>query len=277
MNIEPQQLERLLRKAPRPAAPEGLLEKLKADIDLPSTPRVERDTRPAPSFLRRWLPALSVAIWLLACVIILAVQSSLISTLRSENEDLRAAASQSEQKNIKSPVDELTKLRADNEEVRRLKAEVARLSEQLNELESLRAENRRLAAELQAINSIAAPTHDDFFGKAAETVELLTCIDNLKHVCLAARIWSNDHGEVMPQEFSEFEKILNGPKKLFCLHGQGTTQYEIVSPGVGEEDPSVVYLRCPHHPAVALIDGSVQQIGSHKLVVRADGKTVIGN
>src|SRR5439155_23830914 len=144
------------------------------------------------SFLRRWLPALSVAIWLLACVIILAVQSSLISTLRSENEDLRAAASQSEQKNIKSPVDELTKLRADNEEVRRLKAEVARLSEQLNELESLRAENRRLAAELQAINSIAAPTHDDFFGKAAETVELLTCIDNLKHVCLAARIWSND-------------------------------------------------------------------------------------
>ena len=89
-------------------------------------------------------------------------------------------------------------------------------------------------------------------------------------------MWSNDHGDLMPAEFSEFEKYVGKPKILFCPHGQGTTQYEIVSPGIPETDPSVVYLRCPHHPAVALCDGSVQQLGNRRLVVREDGKTVIG-
>ena len=85
----------------------------------------------------------------------------------------------------KSPIDELAKLRADNEEVRRLKAEVARLRQQLNELESLQAENRRLAAELEALNSAKSPPQDDFFGKAAEKAENMKCVQNLKLMALA--------------------------------------------------------------------------------------------
>jgi len=220
------------------------------------------------------LPVFVVAIWLLACVIILAVQSTVISKLRSENEDLRAAASRTEEQTVRSPTDELTKLRADNDEVGKLRAEISQLQEQLKELSTLRAENQRLLAEVHAL-SAAAPPQDDFVGKAAAKAELTKCIENMKHVCLAARIWSNEHGDIMPTEFREFEKEL-ATRIPFCPHGQGTTQYEIVSPGIPETDPSVVYLRCPNHPAVALCDGSVQQIGTRKLVVREDGKTVIG-
>ena len=275
MNIEPKDAERLLRKAPQVTAPPGLLEKLRADIDLPVSRRFEQREIHTPSFFRRWLPALSVAIWLLACVIILAVQSSLITKLRNENQDLRATALQTEEKNVRSPIDELTKLRADNDEVRKLWAEISQLQEQLKELSALRAENQRLLAEVQALNA-AAPPQDDFVGKAAAKAELMKCINNMKQVCLGARIWSNEHGDVLPKEFREFEKELGTTKILFCPHGQGTTQYEIVSPGVSEEDPNVVYLRCPNHPAVGLCDGSVQQIQNHKLVVREDGKTVVG-
>lgn len=279
MNIQPEQAERLLRKAPRLSAPQGLLEKLKADIDLPAlaadrTPRSALFA-PRPSFLRRWLPALSVAVWLLACVVMLAVQSTVINRLRSENEDLRAVASQSEQKTVKSPGDDLAKLRADNDEVRKLRAEIAQLTEQLKALEALRSENQRLLAEVQSLNA-AAPPQDDFVGKAAAKAELMKCINNMKQVCLGARMWSNDHGDVLPSEFREFEKYMGTTKILFCPSGGGTTQYEIVSPGVDETDPWVVYLRCPNHPAVGLCDGSVQQIGNRKLVVREDGKTVIG-
>ena len=291
MNIEPQQIERLLRKGPRPAAPAGLLEKLKADIDLPSTPRVERDRRPAASFLRRWLPALSVAIWLLACVIILAVQSSLISSLRTENEDLRAAASQSEQMSAKSPIDELAKLRADNEEVRRLKAEVARLRQQLNELESLQAENRRLVAELEALNSAKSPPQDDFFGKAAEKAENMKCVQNLKLMALAGRMWASDSSEYFPEDFNsvcteeirkglesygQFPDLSSIRKLARCPARGGTVAYRIISPGLSEEDPAVVYAQCPTHGFVSLADGSVLMLRNPKLVVRPDGKTVVG-
>jgi len=222
MNIESEHAERLLRKAPQVAAPPGLLEKLKADINLPVSRRFEPREIHSPSFFRRWLPALSVAVWLLACIVILAVQSSVISKLRSANEDLRVAASQTEGKSAGSPLDELTKLRADNDEVRKLRAEINQLQEQSKELSALRAENQRLLAEVQAL-SAAAPPQDDFVGKAAAKAELMKCINNMKQVCLGARIWSNEHGDVMPSEFREFEKELGTTKILFCPHGQGTT------------------------------------------------------
>ena len=64
---------------------------------------------------------------------------------------------------------------------------------------------------------------------------------------------------------------------FFCPASEGTVQYELVSPGVPETDPNVVYAHCPRHNKVALCDGSVQSLGpTFKLVVRADGKTVIG-
>ena len=72
MNEE--QIDQLLRKAPRPAAPVGLLEKLRTDIALPR--RIETrpvNTTEAVPFIRRWFPAISFAVIVLSCIVAIAV------------------------------------------------------------------------------------------------------------------------------------------------------------------------------------------------------------
>src|SRR4051794_33825610 len=97
MNMNSEQAERLLRKAPRVTTPPGLLDDLKAAIDLPIPQSPDRAQLRSRSIFRRWLPALSVAVWLFACVVILAVQSGVLNKLRNENETLRAATVQAGQ------------------------------------------------------------------------------------------------------------------------------------------------------------------------------------
>src|SRR6266850_2173564 len=275
MNMTPEQAEKLLRKAPRPLTPPGLLETLKSQIDLPRPQSEEPRFYERPSFFRRWLPALSVALWLVACVVILGVQSNLLIKLKAENAALRAAAERTDaanqdQSRLKRK-DELTRLRADNDEVRKLRAEVSELNERLKQLETLRAQNRRLLAEASAAPG-TSPTND-FIATQAETIERTKCVNNLKQVGLGARMWSNDHQDTMLQTFNEFKQYLHSDKVMFCRASSGTVQYEIISPGVGEEDPAVVYAVCPTHAIVVLVDGSVQQMrGDRKLVVRPDGK-----
>jgi hypothetical protein len=257
-----------------------LLDDLKAAIVLPANNGPDRSEVYTPSFFKRWLPAFSVAVWLIACVVILAVQSTVLNTLRNENESLRAAALDSAQAKDLTPEnqalltagDQLTMLRAEKDEAQRLRAEILQLNEQLKELNNLQAENQRLLAGLQARAASGRPPRD-FFDKA----QRIKCVNNLKQVALAARIWANKHNDTLPPDLDGVREGLPSPEMLFCPDSDGAVQYEIVSPGISEEDPSIVFARCPIHFHVALVDGSVQQIGNRKLVVRPDGKTVIGN
>src|SRR6185436_15606123 len=131
------QIEKLLRKPPRAAIPSGLRERLEADIQLPTQRRSEPVRDYAPSFLKRWLPALSVALWLLACIVILGVQSHTLSNLRQENDALRTAVTEVQQAPPASAESGFMRLRADAEEVRRLRAEIARATAQLDQLKAI--------------------------------------------------------------------------------------------------------------------------------------------
>src|ERR1043166_3742387 len=106
-----QEIEKLLRKSPRVATPPGLLDKLQADITVPrrkeSAPVNQTD---APSFLRRWFPAVSLATILLSCIVAIGVQTNQIVGLKRENESLRATTQN------------LDRLRLDNGEYRKLEA-----------------------------------------------------------------------------------------------------------------------------------------------------------
>jgi len=268
------QIEKLLRKPPRLAIPRGLRERLEADIQLPTERRSEPVRDHAPSFLKRWLPALSVALWLLACVVILGVQSHTLSNLRQANDALRTAVTEMQQVAPASAEPELTRLRADAEEVRRLRAEMARATAQLDQLKAIRAENERLSEQLKSAHASASlAPEQDFFAKA----DNVKCINNLKQVGLGARMWANDHNEALPTSFDQMQNELPNKSVLFCPAGEATVQYEIVSPGAPETDPQVVYAYCRRHNKVVLCDGSVQSLGkTSKLVVRPDGKTVLG-
>ena len=52
-----------------------------------------------------------------------------------------------------------------------------------------------------------------------------------------------------------------------------SVSYELLSPGVPEGDPSIVYVRCPIHHNVGLLDGSAQQLDPavHR-IEKVDGK-----
>jgi hypothetical protein len=255
------------------------LERLHADIKLPAKREIEVVEDYSPSLFKRWLPALSVAIWFLACLVILALQSSALSKLRVENAGARAAAIEAQRK-LESPLSndaERSRLRADAEEAQKLRAEIGQLTAQLAELEQLKAENQRLSAELRQSRGSAAAPEQDFFTHAAQKHENAKCINNLKQIGLGARIWANEHNDMLPERFDQMQAELPDQSILFCRTSEGTVAYEIISPGAPETDPEVVYARCPRHNNVVLCDGSAHILGtSRKLVVRADGKTVIG-
>ena len=88
------QIESLLRRPPRPAAPPGLKAQLLSDIRLPQSGLVKQ-TRDGISmtatFWRRWFPALSLGALLLGCFIMVAWQTNQWLSLRRENQTLRAA------------------------------------------------------------------------------------------------------------------------------------------------------------------------------------------
>ena len=104
-----------------------------------------------------------------------------------------------------------------------------------------------------------------------------TCVNNLKQIGLAARIWSNDHNDTFPTDFLTMSNELIAPKILVCPDDQKHTvapdwpqfdpkqhaTYEFLLPGAKEADAmSKPAFRCPIHGHVGLGDGSVQPSGT---------------
>ena len=299
MNDTPR-LENLLRKAPRLKVPGGLREKLRADIVLrraSTNEPLRQDWRP---LFRRWLPVLSFSAFFLACVVAIAVQSNLLSDLRRQNESLKAGSQNVEglrQENLeyqklRAENQQLEQLRKDNLELQKLRDEVAKLRGQLQEVPSLRAEYERLLAERKAVESrlpADAQREADPFDAAQKKAQRIACINNIKQIGLAARMWAVDHAHVLASDFPTLSYAMPSPKFLVCPGDTnrpialnwsqldpGNVSYELISPGASEHDPSVVYVRCRIHDNIGLADGSAQMIGPPLMVIQRDGKWVIG-
>lgn len=291
------QIEALLRQAPGSVPPPGLLARLRADITLPR-PSVDG---PSPSesapWFRRWLPALGFAGCLLACAVVFAVQTGTLSQLRQENEALQMAnqkldplrAENAGNQRLAADNQELQRLQKDNQELQQLRGEVARLRSQVGEIARLRTENQQLQAGAAASGS--GKSDAEFFNRvpdARDKSERIKCVNNLKQIGLAGRIWASDHGDVFPSDFQTMINELGTPKILHCP-GDGARpeaaswaefsaaniSYEMLSPGVADSDPQAVYVRCPIHNNVTLGDGSVQQLGPNLSLVTRDGKYYI--
>ena len=299
MNDE--QIETLLRKAPRPAAPAGLLETLQSNIALPpraETARVNR-TETTP-LLRRWFPAISFAVIFLSCLVAITVQTNQLVQVRRDNETLRASAqnieplrrANREYQRLLTAHQELEQLRKDLAELHQLRAEVAQLRAQMQEMDRMRAEiyQQVLSAARQPGQP---PANDDFFAQEKDpNVEALSiqCINNLKQIGLAARIWATDNGGVYPPNWLSMSNELFTPKVLVCPgdkgrtaarswneFGPGNVSYELLNPNGSDKTPMVLLARCPIHGHVGLSDGSVFQgtgLGRTFTIVVKDGKQV---
>lgn len=272
-------IEQLLRKAPRPDVPAGLLNELKADVQLPKASG--REMRESGPWLRRWIPALGFAIWFLGCVIVLGVQTNRISDL---NE--RARANQNAVNNLQAKqaavatrsaavTAELESLRKDLADVTRLRAEVERLRNELAELPKLRADNAELRRAATTSPPPSIKPEEDFFAQK-ERATRTVCVNHLKQVCLAARIWANDSKtDAMPRGFESIKRHLPGNEKILFCPGNGTTPYQMLSPGASEARPNVVFVRCSIHNIAGLVDGSVHGFDGDVNIVQRNGEWVL--
>jgi hypothetical protein len=170
-------------------------------------------------------------------------------------------------------------------ELARLRNEVGQLRKQAGEAATLRAQAAE-AAQLRA--QLAAATQDlaraqselaDAVKLSSEQLQQLKgeaqsvgCVNNLKQIGLAARIWANDHNDVFPPDFISMKDELGTPKILFCptdaaaIHvtewsqlNPSSISYRFLNPNGNVSDPSKLLTTCPIHGHVLLSDGSVQR------------------
>jgi hypothetical protein len=114
--------------------------------------------------------------------------------------------------------------------------------------------------------------------KAKGRAQTISCVNNMKQIGLAARIWSNEHNEIFPPNFMSMSNELVNTRLLVCPEDGSKTPatdfsqlnlaqnvtYEYLAPNAKEADVmGQVVFRCPIHNNVGLGDGSVQQ-GSRK-------------
>jgi hypothetical protein len=278
-----QMIEELLRKAPPVRTPPGLLKDLQSSIELPRA-AMNHASRITNHVFRRWLPALGLALWFVGCVVMFGIQARQIAELKRAKESARIAntavpsasdLAQSRQRLLQSELEQLRKNAAD---AQRLRGEVEQLRTRASELETLRAQNQQLRVELKSQTAAPPKPEEDFFFQAADAMRT-RCVNYLKQVGLAARLWAKDSNtDAMPTEIVQMLPYLGGAEgaaKLLHCPADGTTAYLLLSPGASENDPNVVFARCPIHNNACMVDGSVMQLGNIP-VSQKNGKWIIG-
>ena len=87
------------------------------------------------------------------------------------------------------------------QEIARLKELATQLAAEVAQLEQMRAENAKLRTQLAAPPAgFLTPEETDALAKAKEKAESIACINNLKQLGLAVRVWAIDNGDLSPPD-----------------------------------------------------------------------------
>jgi hypothetical protein len=111
--------------------------------------------------------------------------------------------------------------------------------------------------------------------RAKQKAQTINCVNNLKQIGVAARIYSDAHNNTWPTDLKSIAGNVASPSVFKCpsdAHATAATSatdlsdanisYEIVN--AENAKPDEVYVRCPIHNNVLLGDGSVQIKGRQK-------------
>jgi hypothetical protein len=99
----------------------------------------------------------------------------------------------------------------------------------------------------------------------------INCLNQMKNVAMAARLWAADHQERMPTNFVSFKQELSTPRVLRCpgdsrrevlidwsSFTEDKASYEFASTNVLTDGASDIYLRCRVHGHEARADGNAE-------------------
>ncbi len=289
------QIEELLRHAPRPSAPAGLKDKLTGQIQLPATATASSNgvisLRPL-NWWQRWWPALAPATASLAFAAVIVVQQNEIATLKETVRGLNATLSTTNSAPMKiSPAPAESAVPAANtdaEEIARLQQRVAALTTEIGQLESVQKANEGLRTQLATPAGLSQPELDAL-AEAKERAQSTACVNNLKQIGLAVRIWEGEHNDVNAPDFLSMSNELSTPKILFCPGNTNhptvktwadfattSSSYEFLTAGVtnANTDPERISVHCATHNNFGLCDGSVQKVSKQhpEFIVERDGK-----
>lgn len=273
-------IESLLFRAPSPAASSELLQRLQAAIELQPAKSEATIPRVRRSPFRRWFPTLAFGLVLVSCAVMFGVQANWSAKLKQQTEALRAIAAGLPQlreqhdawEKAVAQQQELDGLRKDNQELHQLQAEVARLTSLSAQVTQLREQNHQLSAAPLASNSTTGPS---FFDQAQQQAERTQCVNNLKQLGLAMRIWEGDNQEKFPTSLAVMSNECSTVKILVCPSDRARQSNLSVSwadfsndmssyqyfarPEDGDlAHPDRIMAICPIHHNYLLEDGSVQ-------------------
>lgn len=291
-----QEIENLLRKAPRVDVPAGLIDKLHGDISLPPAAVARTERGAWRLLLRWWIPA--AACFALVGVVV-ATQFQAAVKLRQENEALRPSGQNLDtlrRKNVEyqqllAGNKELERLRKDNLELETLRNEVAQLRLKVQETEILRVENQKLRLQIALVRNDQAEA--DIFETFKAKAQSIKCVSNLKNIGLATRIFATDNQDYFPTSFLQMTNELSTPLILICPSDAARvdngpigwagfrldmTSYQFHLTGDKDEvEPRRIIAKCPIHGHVCLADGSVQQNPGGRLFKEAvvNGRLVL--
>jgi len=279
MNPNEQEIERQLRRAPKPTPPARLKAGLLAQV--PKTganalPESAPYWSPTGGWLRRWWPVLAPAAVSLICAVVLAFQQMEIRNVRESIRVASAALVPAEPAAVAVPGASDNSPGAlgaqEREEIERLKQRATQLAAEITALERVQKENEALRAKLNAPPTLSQEELDALAQAKAQAMSI-NCINNLKQFGLSVRVWALDNDDDFPPNSLSMSNELNTPKILVCpadtnrvvaknweTFTTANCTYEYLAPSAvkGDGEPTRVLSRCPIHGHVGLCDGSVQ-------------------
>lgn len=288
MNLNEQEIERVLQTAPKPKAPADLRARLIGQAQSASARAAARAAvsgqMQSPGWLRRWWAVLVPAAACLACSIVLAVQQAEITELRSGVQTLSdwsaaaaaGAGASGGQSQGTAPVAGAAE--AQQQELARLREKAAQLTSELQGLEHVRTENAKLRTAVSAATPITlSPPETEAMTKAQEKAKQVRCMNNLKQLDLGLIMWSADNGNVLPPNFAAMTNYIGGNLALLvcpsdprhpALAGKGVrldqgpedSSYKFLAAAFTNFYPATVTFHCPFHGNVAFGDGHVELV-----------------